>query len=167
MNIERRIAPVHLELRADGRTLVGTLVPYGQEARIGKYTEKFVYGAFADAEPVPLLAVHNHENLPLGLTRSLTETPSGLEAELRVSQTTAGDEALTLVRDGALSGLSIGFLPITDKWNAMRTVVERIKAKLVEVSLTSFPAYESARIMALRADQEPVRTPRLTIAHYL
>jgi HK97 family phage prohead protease len=167
--IEHRIAPIHLEVREDGRTLVGTAVPYGVETRIGRYTERFAFGAFADARPedVPLMAVHDHESLPIGRAFSLTETPAGLEAELRVSQTQRGDEVLALVKDGAATGLSVGFVPVEDRWNQDRTIVERIKARLVELSITAFPAYADARIMSVRSEDAVARTPRLSVARHL
>jgi HK97 family phage prohead protease len=170
MTMERRVAPVHLELRADGRTLQGLAIPYGQEARVGKYTERFAFGAFADARPedVPLLAVHDHESLPIGRALTLTETPAGLEAELRVSQTRFGDDVLELVKDGAATGLSVGFVPVEDRWNRERTMVERVKARLMELSITAFPAYQDARIMAVRAGEpELARAYRLNLARYL
>jgi HK97 family phage prohead protease len=167
MTIEIRTSPIALELREDGRTLTGTVMPYNTEARIGTYTETFRPGAFADADPtqVPLLAVHDHESLPIGRALTLTDGPTGLDAELRVSKTTLGDEVLELVRDGAATGLSVGFVPVTDRWNATRSSVERIKAKLVEISITAFPAYSDARILAVRSE-ELLRTPRLTVARY-
>jgi uncharacterized protein len=167
MTIEIRTSPIALELREDGRTLTGTVMPYNTEARIGSYTETFRPGAFADADPaqVPLLAVHDREQLPIGRALSLTDGPVGLGAELRVSQTRLGDEVLELVRDGAATGLSVGFTPIEDKWNATRSRVERIKARLVEISITAFPAYADARILAVR-QEELLRTPRLTVARY-
>jgi uncharacterized protein len=170
MNIERRVAPITLELREDGRTLAGLAMPYGTETRIGRYTERFVYGAFADARPedVPLLAVHDHESLPIGRALTLTETPAGLEAELRISQTRFGDDVLELVKDGAATGLSVGFVPVEDRWNRERTMVERVKARLMELSITAFPAYQDARIMAVRAGEpELTRTYRLNLARYL
>jgi Escherichia/Staphylococcus phage prohead protease len=168
--IEHRIAPVHLELREDGRTLAGLAVPYGVEVRVGtRFTERFTFGAFADARPedVPVLATHDHEDLPIGRAITLTETPAGLETELRVSKTAAGDDVLELVKDGAVTGLSVGFLPVEDRWNPARTVVERVKAKLVELSLTAFPQYQDARIVAVRGEQEPTRAYRLSLARYL
>jgi HK97 family phage prohead protease len=166
MNVEHRIAPVTLELREDGRTLAGLAVPYGIEVQIGRYRERFAHGAFADAHPedVPLMAVHDHESLPIGRAFSLTETPSGLEAELRVSQTQRGDEVLELVKDGAATGLSVGFVPVEDRWNQDRTIVEPIKARLVELSITAFPAYADARILAVRQQRESVRRIRLDLA---
>lgn len=167
MSIEIRTSPIGLELREDGRTLAGRVMPYNVEARIGSYTETFRPGAFADADPtqVPLLAVHDREQLPVGRALSLTDGPAGLDAELRVSETRLGDEVLTLVRDGAATGLSVGFTPIEDAWNATRSRVERIRAKLVEISITAFPAYQDARILAVR-HEELLRTPRLTVARF-
>jgi HK97 family phage prohead protease len=167
VSIEIRTAPIALEVREDGRTLAGRVMPYNTEARIGSYTETFRPGAFADADPtqVPLLAVHDREQLPIGRALSLTDGPAGLDAELRVSKTTLGDEVLELVRDGAATGLSVGFQPLEDAWNATRSKVERIKAKLVEISITAFPAYADARILAVRSE-ELLRTPRLTVARY-
>jgi hypothetical protein len=169
IGIEVRSSPIALELRADGRTLAGRVMPYNTEARIGSYTETFRPGAFADADPaqVPLLAVHDREQLPIGRALSLTDGPTGLDAELRVSKTTLGDEVLELVRDGAATGLSVGFVPIEDRWNAKRTMVERLRAELREISVVAFPAYQDARILAVRAGpEEPLRTPRLTIARF-
>jgi uncharacterized protein len=167
VSIEIRTSPIGLELREDGRTLAGRVMPYNVEARIGSYTETFRPGAFADADPtqVPLLAVHDREQLPVGRALSLTDGPAGLDAELRVSETRLGDEVLTLVRDGAATGLSVGFTPIEDAWNATRSRVERIRAKLVEISITAFPAYQDARILAVR-HEELLRTPRLTVARF-
>lgn len=170
MSIEVRTAALELELRddGDGRTLHGVLVPYGREVRVGSYVESFAFGAFADTDPaaVPLLALHDHESLPVGRAMSLQETPAGLEGALRVSETRAGDEVLTLIRDRAVSGLSIGFTPIQDRWNASRSKVERIKARLREVSVTPFPVYAEAQIAAVRSEEDPPRTPRLTVARY-
>jgi HK97 family phage prohead protease len=170
--IEIRTSLLELELREDGRTLAGRVMPYGVKARIGGYTEMFRPGAFADADPtqIPLLAVHDHESLPIGRALSLTDGPAGLDAELRVSETRTGDEVLTLVRDGAATGLSVGFIPVEDRWNATKTTVERVRARLMEISITAFPAYQDARILAVRdAGDERLgatRTPRLTVARY-
>jgi hypothetical protein len=109
--------------------------------------------------------VHDHASLPIGRALTLTDGPAGLDAELRGSKTAIGDEVLELVRDGAATGLSVGFVPVEDRWNATRSRVERIKARLVEISITAFPAYADARILAVRSE-ELLRTPRLTVARY-
>jgi HK97 family phage prohead protease len=142
-------------------------VPYDVLTRIGSYHETFRRGAFADARPeaVPLLATHAHDELPIGRAITFTDTDTGLEAELRVSETRAGDDVLALVRDGAATGLSVGFVPIDDVWSADRTKVERARARLVEVSIVAFPAYDAARITAVRADRpDEGSAHRLTLA---
>jgi len=165
--IETRTFQIELEMqeRDDGRTLTGLAVPYGTEAKIGNYVETFAPGAFEGADPtqVPLMAVHDRESLPIGRALTLTDTPAGLEAELRVSKTKLGDDVLELVKDGAATGLSVGFVPVQDRWDAGHTRVERVKARLVELSITAFPAYDSARVLAVRSEDR-ARTPRLQIA---
>lgn len=163
--IERRTFTLALEEREDGRTLTGVVMPYGTEAKIGSYTETFRRGAFADADPaqVPLLAQHDRDRLPIGRATSFAEDDAGLTAELRVSQTAAGDDVLALIRDGAVTGLSVGFVPVENAWNTARTRVERVRARLVELSVTAFPAYEGAQILAVRTE-DLVRRARLQVA---
>lgn len=159
-----RAHAVDLEVRATGRTIVGIAVPYGTPTQIhdrsGSYTEIFKHGAFARTitergpERVKVLALHNHDAMPLGRAVVLREDSVGLYAELAVSKTAAGDEVLELVRDGALDGLSIGFVPVVDN-RPSPGVVERVEAKLHEISVVSFPAYDSARVAALRGESAP------------
>ena len=165
MTLEVRTLTVPLEVRDDGRTLVGIAVPYNVETRIGRYVESFAPGAFDGTNPedVPVLAAHNRTELPIGRALALTDTPTALAVELRISQTSYGDDVLTLVRDGAATGLSVGFQPIDDQWNRDRTKVVRTRARLVEISVVGFPAYQDARIAAVRAELHHP-TPRLTLA---
>ena len=170
MTLEVRTFTLDLETREDGRTLYGMAIPWDTPAQIGGFVETWKRGAFEGTDParVPLLRVHDHESLPIGRAVSLTDTERGLETELRISKTQAGDEVLELIRDGALRGLSVGFKPIQDRWDNLKTRVERVKAKLVELSLTAFPAFEQAQIVAVREEEfvreEPLVRPRLTIA---
>lgn len=151
-----------LEIRADGRTIVGTAVPFDIETTIAEagrtYTEVFRRGAFArtiterGAEKVKLLALHNLESLPLGRCSLLREDADGLHMEAHVSATRSGDEVLELVRDGALDGLSIGFRTIAtgDRWNNERTRVERTEVGLAEISVVAWGAYPGAVIAGVR-----------------
>lgn len=157
-----RATQTDLEVRADGRTVVGIAVPFGERFEFlpGRAEEVFVRGAFRrtiaerGAQSVKFLGLHNHQVMPLGRAETLREDTKGLFGEFRVSKTAAGDEALELIRDGALDGLSIGFTPINDKWSADKSLVERLEVKLHEVSAVAFPAYDGARIKALRSDPE-------------
>ena len=149
---------------AEGRTIYGIAVPYDKEQRVnGDTTEVFRRGAFSDvlkaAHRVKLLRNHDVKN-PIGRATLLRETDEGLYAEFKVSKTREGDDALELVKDGALDQLSIGFMPIKNR-KRPDGVMERIKAHLAEVSLVTFGAYgELASVTGMREGQ-PQLTPRL------
>ncbi len=149
-----------LEIRGDGRTVVGIAVPFDAPTSIrdasGSYMEVFRRGAFAKTirergDRVKFLAQHDRRAMPLGRATLLREDATGLYAEFRVSQTRDGDDALALIRDGALDALSIGFRPVKDVWNRDRSMVERTEAALDEVSAVSFPAYDTALISGVRS----------------
>jgi len=164
--MENRNYSVNLELRAnsDGRTIFGIAVPYNKEQRItSTMIEVFRKGVFSEVIKAPhrvkLLRGHGENNV-LGRATLLKETDDGLYAEFKISKTREGDEALELVKDGALDQLSVGFMPIKNK---KRTdgVMERLKAHLAEVSLVTFGAYgELASVTGMREGQ-PHLTPRL------
>ena len=151
-----------LELRGgDGRTLVGLAAPFNAPADIfehgQRFTETIAPGAFSRTiaqrgGKVPLHAVHDvTRKLPLGPVHKMTETGDGLRIEARISKTQAGDEVLELIRDGALSGLSIGFSPVREQWSKdgkNRTLQE---IALREISVVDAPAYREAQIAALRS----------------
>jgi HK97 family phage prohead protease len=150
-----------LTVRADGtgRTIGGLVVPYNRAARVSDggpaYDEMFVQGSTTRTiqhrgDRIKLLSQHNSRSNPLGVAvrDSWRETPDGLYGEFKVSRTAAGDEALELVRDGALDSFSIGFTPI--KHEKRDGVTVRTEVALREVSLVTFPAYDDARISTVR-----------------
>jgi HK97 family phage prohead protease len=164
--MENRNYSVNLELRAnsDGRTIFGIAVPYNKEQRItNTMIEVFRKGVFSEVIKAPhrvkLLRGHGENNV-LGRATLLKETDDGLYAEFKISKTREGDEALELVKDGALDQLSVGFMPIKNK-KRPDGVMERLKAHLAEVSLVTFGAYgELASVTGMREGQ-PHLTPRL------
>lgn len=157
---------VDLEVRGgDGRTVEGIACPFDEVAEIrelsGTYNEVVRFGAFARtiaerADKVRFLASHNHQTFPLGKPTELREDTAGLWMSARISKTTAGDEALELIKDGALDGLSIGFRPIQNRWHDGETwdaprLCERLEVALMEVSAVAVPAFDGARLLALRS----------------
>ena len=157
-----------LEVRSDGRTVHGVAVPWDTPARVndgfGPYTEVFRKGAFERTirergHKVKALANHDRRSLPLGRANLVREDAAGLYTELRVSKTRAGDEALELVRDGALDAFSVGFVPVKER-EGPDGLVERTEVRLNEVSLVAFPAYDGAAIAGIRGDDLPVDDAR-------
>ncbi len=149
-----------IEVRADseGRTVHGIVVPFDRVARVSDggrpYDEMFQKGAFAKTiqergDRVKLLSQHNARSNPLGRASVLREDAAGLYGEFRVSKTAAGDEALELLRDGALDSFSVGFSPIKHRMDGRTTV--RTEVGLREASLVTFPAYEGALVGGVRS----------------
>ena len=146
----------------DGRTVVGVAVPFNSPTDVGGYTESFSRGAFsrtiAERGPgrVKVLAQHASGANPIGRATVLREDPQGLYAELRISKTQAGDEALELIRDGALDGLSIGFAPVRESQDPKTGVIHRTEVRLHEISIVTFPAYDTARVAHVRNIASPL-----------
>ena len=167
MNIENRSYETDLEIRSDGdgRTVCGICVPFDVEQRIhAGLTEVFRRGAFANvaraAHRVKLLVGHDSKALPIGRATLLREDASDLYGEFRGSKGPRGDEILELVRDNALTDLSIGFQPLKDQ-RRPDGVIERLAAHLAEVSLVTFGAYGgAATVVGVRVESP---TPNLDV----
>jgi HK97 family phage prohead protease len=176
-NLEVRALDFALELRddGDGRTLVGPLLPYGTEARIGRYVvEVFTRGAFTGTEParVPLTATHPRDGgtLPIGVTVELRDEADALWGGWHVSDTALGNEVLALAHDKVPLGLSVGFEPMAggSQWNPTRTRVVRTRARMDHVAVVRSAAYPGARVEAVRGALVPPQgAPLLGLARLL
>lgn len=154
-----------LEIRAaskggDGRTIEGIAVPYGRRQRIDStLTEQFARGAFnaqlGAANRVRFTREHMaYGGALIGRAVELRDDAAGLWGAWRVSATPAGDETLTLVEDGVLDELSIGFRERQNRRLEDGTI-ERVTAHLVEVSLVLQGAYgRGALVSAVREAQD-------------
>jgi uncharacterized protein len=87
---------------------------------------------------------------PIGIPLEMEEDEKGLFIRARISKTVLGDEALTLIRDGVVDRMSIGFDIVRREFDE-DTGVRRIKEiKLFEFSFVTFPANERAVILDLK-----------------
>lgn len=142
----------------DGRTITGIAVPYNKPQQIdSRLTEQFARGAFnaqiAAARRVPFMRNHGpHGGDLIGATTLLRDDAAGLYGEWRVSKTEKGDETLELVKDGALSELSIGFREGQNR-KLPGGVLERASATLTEVAIVMAGAYgDSAVVTGVRSE---------------
>lgn len=119
-------------------------------------------GAFArsiaarKAGGVRMLFQHD-PNQPIGTWKVLREDARGLfvSGRLAAGSERAG-EVLSLLRAGALDGLSIGFRTVrarTDKAAGVRRILE---ADLWEISVVTFPMMPEARIDRVKRDAKPL-----------
>lgn len=116
--------------------------------------DRIVPGAFRKTlaergdRPIPMLMCHDAKR-PLGAWSKARETAQGLEVEGRLTlEAPEGKAALALARDGALSGLSIGYLP--GRHGFVGEVRELHEIKLLEISLTPLPMNEAARVHTVK-----------------
>ena len=146
-NIETRSLELRLE-NLEERTITGLAVPYGQDANIGgSYMERFAPGAIDSVEDVKLF--YGHET-PIGVVVAGRETDGGYEITAKVSETSLGNDVLTLMRDGALNKFSVGFVPVSQEQDG--STITRTKVSLKEVSVVPFPAYAGASITEVREE---------------
>jgi phage head maturation protease len=166
-----------LQVRADGdgRTLFGPLLPWGVEAQVADrgrlVVETFERGALVGNDParVPLMARHprDPEVLPIGITTELEERADAAWGAWHVSDTTLGNEVLTLARDGVPLSLSVGFMEVPggNRWSPDRRRVARTRAQLDHVAVVRVGAYRGAAVVGIRAGGRPAAgVPLATLA---
>lgn len=159
---EFRVTSPKMELRFQKNEtsvdIFGMAVPYASRAEIGEwFTEEFVYGAFRGRlDEGSIVMLTNHGGLPLARvgakTMSLREEEGGLmfDATLDVRDLFANSIAIQLER-GDLTGVSVGFRAITDKWTRGDPPHRQVEeAELFEISLTPFPAYKDTDVQSIR-----------------
>ena len=152
------------ELTADSasRTVSGKIVPLNVEAgstNMGKVI--FASGSIniADPKTIKLLSQHDVKK-PLGRMVSFSETDNSIDAVFSVSRSQRGTEALILAEEGLQSGLSIGAEVLKSTIKDGVTYVSA--ARLVEVSLVTEPAFKSAQVTDIAAEESAVEETQPT-----
>jgi HK97 family phage prohead protease len=103
----------------------------------------------ARSTPLPML-LHHDLHRPIGAWKSWTEHVDGLHVKGSLTLSTRdAQEAHALAKDGALTGLSIGWRPIKDSYDpkGVRNITE---AELFEGSLVAVPMHDRARVTSVK-----------------
>lgn len=103
---------------------------------------------------LPALLWQHNPSAPIGVYEDMREDDTGLFVKGRLSDTQLGREAYTLLKDGALSGLSIGFRTLKSKLDDETGIRTLTEVELWETSLVTFPANEAARVTGVKANGE-------------
>lgn len=130
--------------------VTGLASVFGTVDRGGDIVRK---GAFASARPpLPMLASHDQADV-VGVWDELVETDAGLtvKGRLLVGDVARASEVRALIRAGAMTGLSIGY--VTRKY-AKRVGGGRdlIDLDLAEISVVAVPMHPGARITSVKAN---------------
>ena len=135
----------------------GRAVPYGDPTDLGGVQESFARDAFDPADVIGRPLAYRHDQ-PVGVITNAENREDGLYIDFEIGNTSLGRDAATLARMGASKGLSVGFNPIESAWAKTRDKVEHLKARLLEVSLTPYPAYATAGVSDIREEQQMSET---------
>jgi HK97 family phage prohead protease len=118
------------------------------------------------ARRVPFLMDHEREvDAHVGVVASLTDTGDGLVMVADLFDTEAGREARDYVKAvmaaGAVTGLSIGFVPKRTELAVVdgNTVERFLEIELREVSLTPMPSVPGTDVLGARSDKSPPDVP--------
>lgn len=159
MSTEITTLPLELRASSDGSGLDGLCVPYGATSLKAGYPkgERFVAGAFADliasgaSAKIRLTDSHDETGRrPIGVATEFRDEAAGLFGRFRFYNTPEGRGGRENLLEETYGGLSVGFLPIAER-RAEDGAREILKARLFHVSLVDEPAYDDARVLAVRS----------------
>ena len=176
MTTETMTLPLELRAAQDGNSLDGLCVPYGTTSIKAGYPrgERFIAGAFSELvetrssgrSKIRLTDSHDESGRrPIGVGVEFREEPAGLWGRFRFYNTPEGRGGRENVMEETYGGLSIGFLPLAERV-ADDGAREITRARLFHVSLVDEPAYDDARVLAVRAASLPARIEELLAVTY-
>src|SRR5882762_3852596 len=104
---------------------------------------------------IPMLFQHDPAE-PVGVWLELREDHRGLYARGRlIPEVTRGRELLSLLRAGAIDGLSIGFRTVKGTIDPRTRVRRLVAVDLWEISIVTFPLLAGARVRAVKQASSP------------
>lgn len=141
----------------------GEITGYGSVfGVVDRYGEIVDRGAFSKTlkERSPKMLWQHDPSQPIGVWSDAKETDHGLRLNGQINLETAqGREAHALIKQGAVDGLSIGYIPV--KWiveednssdqETKSVIMHLTEVKLYETSVVTFPANESALIAGIKS----------------
>ena len=149
-----------IECSEDRREISGKIVPLGTgeigKTNLGAYTFESGSIEIEDVSKIKLFSQHDMKK-PIGKMTASETKADGIYATFKLSRSSAGTDALVMAQEGLVTGMSIGAEIISSKPSRDgHTVVTA--AKLKEVSLVTEPAFKSAQVLEIAAEEAPAET---------
>ena len=133
------------------RTITGTIVTFDETGNTSIGKTQFAKGSI-EAQPVLLNLEHDRARR-IGKTLSMEQTDNEIVATFKISETTAGNDALVEAADGLRDGFSVE-VSINEYETLKDGTVRILAGELTGVALTSEPAIRSARVSEVAASEE-------------
>lgn len=146
-------------------TLRGRAILYNvPSSDCGGWVDVFRPGCFGDYTGKDILALIDHNScFIVGRTSNgrlhLEEDDEGIWVDLNMSNTSYARDAVTLIDDGTVKGMSFGTYILESEWDlhASPLPIQYVtKAELIEVTITGNPSYVDTSI-AIRHSLEEAR----------
>jgi HK97 family phage prohead protease len=158
-NVIRREFQAELVPVGDGRTIDLRIVPYNTVARVKDpggpaYDEEWLPGVFdkqVKAANRVFVNVEHEQGFGgvVGRGQEFGEADDAFVGSVRVLSGPDGDKALELINDGVLTGVSVEAIPLKSQ-RTPEGVVQRVKARLLNIALCRNPAFVDAQVLAVR-----------------
>ena len=149
------IEAASIECSEERREISGKIVPMGtgEVGHTNMGGVVFEAGSIdvTDISKIKLLSQHDMKK-PVGRMTAAEVRPDGIYATFKLSRSTGGNDALIQAQEGLVSGLSVGAEVIASKPSRDGHIVVTA-AKLKEVSLVTEPAFKSAQVLEIAAEE--------------
>jgi HK97 family phage prohead protease len=133
------------------RTISGRIVTWGEQGNTSAGPTIFAAESIKFNKNVKLLLEHDRTR-PIGKLLSYEVTSQGIDATFKIANTMAGEDALVEAADGLRDGFSVGVK--VDAWDNQDGVMVISKSSIMETSLVTDPAIDSARVSQVAASEE-------------
>lgn len=138
-----------LESADESGEFSGYAAVFGNKDSGGDIIEK---GAFSktireDFDRIKILSQHTDCELPIGKPLELREDDKGLFIRGKISDTAKGRDIQTLMKDGVLNELSIGYDAVEFDYDSEQGVRRLKEIKLWEVSIVTWAMNDQAKMM--------------------
>jgi HK97 family phage prohead protease len=135
------------------RTLTGRIVTWGEEGFTSAGKTIFAKDSITIPKNVKLLLEHDRTR-PIGKLTKYEVTDTGIEASFKIAGTIAGDDSLLEAAEGLRDGFSVGIK--LNEWKNVEGSMVISSSEMIETSLVTDPAIDSARVTEVAATDTEV-----------
>jgi uncharacterized protein len=156
MKLKKIARPFEIKAIAEDGSFSGYGAVFGN---VDSWGDIIAPGAFAKSLAahaakgrMPALLWQHDSDHPIGVWVSMREDAKGLyvEGKLLIADVAKAQEAHALLKAGAISGMSIGFVSTVTEWDDNKDIRTLKEIDLWEVSLVTFPANDEARVVDVK-----------------
>lgn len=157
---ERKAFKFELESTDESGEFSGYAAVFGNRDSGDDVIEK---GAFTktiaeDFDRIKILSQHNDCELPIGKPLELREDEKGLYIRGKISDTQKGRDIQTLLKDGVLNELSIGYDAVAFDFDSEQGVRHLKEIRLWEVSIVTWAMNDEAKIDEVKSLVEELKS---------